>query len=219
MGHEGVFINQCYDELNLRAPEIVLEVHRAYVNAGAEMLETNTFGANRIKLAQYGLEEQVREINRAAAELAREAAGDAVSSPAPSVRSASASSRTVRRQLEEARGNLPRADRGAAEGGVDLFILETFADLPRSSRRFSRRATSTRDARHRADDDRQRRPHAVRRDARRRRAARSTRWAPTSSASIARSGPQAMLDAIEKMAPVTRARSSPRSRTPACRAT
>ena len=60
-----MFINQCYDELNVRAPDLVRDVHRAYVKAGAEVLETNSFGANRLKLAQYGLEAQVRELNRA----------------------------------------------------------------------------------------------------------------------------------------------------------
>ena len=70
----GVFINQCYDELCLRTPDLVREVHVTYVRAGADALETNTFGASRPKLAQYGLEGQVREINVAAARLAREAA-------------------------------------------------------------------------------------------------------------------------------------------------
>src|SRR4051812_1378503 len=70
----GVFINQCYDELCLRTPDLVREVHVTYVQAGADALETNTFGASRPKLAQYGLEGQVREINVAAARLAREAA-------------------------------------------------------------------------------------------------------------------------------------------------
>src|SRR3954466_8162786 len=73
---KGVFINQCYDELSLRAPDLVSEVHRAYVKAGAQVLETNSFGANRIKLTHYGLEGQVREINLAAARLAARAAGD-----------------------------------------------------------------------------------------------------------------------------------------------
>ena len=50
----GVFINQCYDELNLRAPDLVREIHRQYVSAGAEVLETNSFGANRMKLTQHG---------------------------------------------------------------------------------------------------------------------------------------------------------------------
>src|SRR5690606_21418230 len=72
---KGIFINRCYDELNLREPELVKDVHRAYVRAGAELIETNTFGANRVKLTQFGLEERVREINARAAALAREAAG------------------------------------------------------------------------------------------------------------------------------------------------
>ena len=70
----GVFINQCYDELCLRAAELVRAVHDAYVAAGAEVVETNTFGANRAKLAHYGLEGQVEAINRAGAQLARQAA-------------------------------------------------------------------------------------------------------------------------------------------------
>ena len=61
---KGVYINQCYDELNLRAPDLVREVHRAYVKAGADVIETNTFGANRTKLTPYGLQTQVNEINR-----------------------------------------------------------------------------------------------------------------------------------------------------------
>ena len=73
---KGVFINVCYDELNLRAPDVVREVHAAYVKAGAELIETNTFGANPVKLAQYGLADQTFAINQRAAEIAREAAGD-----------------------------------------------------------------------------------------------------------------------------------------------
>src|SRR5678815_2995967 len=73
----GVFINQCYDELNTRAPDLVRAVHAEYVKAGAEVIETNTFGANRIKLAQYGLAPQAADLNRAAARIARDVAGDA----------------------------------------------------------------------------------------------------------------------------------------------
>ena len=70
----GVFVNVCYDELNLKQPGLVQEVHEAYVRAGAEILETNTFGANPVKLSAFGLEERTEEINRAAAVLALRAA-------------------------------------------------------------------------------------------------------------------------------------------------
>src|SRR5918992_3774394 len=70
----GVFVNVCYDELTLKQPGLVQEVHELYVRAGAEILETNTFGANPVKLSGYGLEERTEEINRAAAELAHRAA-------------------------------------------------------------------------------------------------------------------------------------------------
>src|SRR5256885_8474888 len=74
--NKGVFINQCYDELNVRAPDMVAEIHKKYVDAGADVIETNSFGANRLKLTQHGLQDQVRELNRAAAKVARDAAGD-----------------------------------------------------------------------------------------------------------------------------------------------
>src|ERR1043166_9643884 len=72
---KGVFVNVCYDELSLKQPNLVREVHRDYVKAGAEILETNTFGANPVKLSAYGLAEQTEEINRAAAARARGARG------------------------------------------------------------------------------------------------------------------------------------------------
>ena len=73
---KGIFINTCFDELNLTNPDIVTEVHRDYVNAGADVVETNTFGANRFKLAPHGLEKKVHEINRRGAEIAKAAARD-----------------------------------------------------------------------------------------------------------------------------------------------
>src|SRR3954462_12233728 len=75
---KGIYINRSYDELNLAAPELVREVHSEYVRAGADIIETNTFGANVNKLQPYGLEAAVREINIRAARIAREAAGDRV---------------------------------------------------------------------------------------------------------------------------------------------
>jgi homocysteine S-methyltransferase len=126
---KGVFINQCYDELNLRAPELVSDVHNAYVKAGAQVLETNTFGANRIKLTHYGLELQVRELNVSAAKLARTAAGD------KALVAGAVGPLGVRLEpygptsLEEARNAFAEQMRALKEGGVDVFILETFGDL------------------------------------------------------------------------------------------
>ncbi|MCC6396184.1 MAG: homocysteine S-methyltransferase family protein, partial [Bacteroidetes bacterium] len=68
---KGIYINTCFDELNLTNPDLVAEIHRDYVQAGADVIESNTFGANRFKLAPYGLESRVYEINRKGAEIAR----------------------------------------------------------------------------------------------------------------------------------------------------
>src|SRR5215472_10296036 len=71
-----VFINRSFDELCLTAPDMVRQIHQEYVKAGAEILETNTFGASRPRLAAFGIAEKLRDINRAAVRLAREAAKD-----------------------------------------------------------------------------------------------------------------------------------------------
>jgi len=129
---KGVFINQNYDELNLRAPDMIREIHRAYVKAGAEILETNSFGANRLKLQQHGLETQVHEINRAAARLAREVADAA---PRPTLVAGAVGPLGVRIEpfgptsLDEARACFREALEGLRDGGVDVFLLETFSDL------------------------------------------------------------------------------------------
>ena len=126
---KGVFINQCYDELNTRAPDLVREVHRAYVKAGAEIIETNTFGASRTKLTSYGLESQVHEINRAAAAIAREEAGDNV------LVAGAVGPLGIRLEpygptsLDEAREIFAEQMRGLKEGGADFFLIETFADI------------------------------------------------------------------------------------------
>ena len=73
---KGVYINRCYDELNLSAPDLVREIHTEYIRAGADIIETNTFGATAHKLQQYGLEANLHEINALAARVAREAAGE-----------------------------------------------------------------------------------------------------------------------------------------------
>ena len=125
----GVFINQCYDELNTRAPDLVRDVHREYVKAGAEVLETNSFGANRVKLAPHGLEGQVEELNCRAARLAREAAGahvlvaGAVGPLGVRIEPFGPTSR------DEARAIFAEQMGALREGGADLFLLETFTDL------------------------------------------------------------------------------------------
>src|SRR6476469_908350 len=127
--NKGVFINQCYDELNLRAPDLVRDVHKAYKKAGAEVLETNSFGANRIKLEQYGLSSQVAEINRAAAKIARDVAEDdllvagAVGPLGIRIEPFGPTS------LDEARAAFREQLQALKDGGCDLFILETFADV------------------------------------------------------------------------------------------
>src|ERR1039457_7211766 len=70
----GIFINRCYDELNLSDPGLILSVHEEYLQAGAEILETNTFGANRFRLARHGLAGKMAEINAAGVRIARQAA-------------------------------------------------------------------------------------------------------------------------------------------------
>src|ERR1041385_2970748 len=75
---KGVYINRCYDELNLSNPDLVREIHSEYIRAGADTIETNTFGATAHKLQQYGLDSSRHEINAIAARIAREAAGDRV---------------------------------------------------------------------------------------------------------------------------------------------
>jgi methionine synthase I (cobalamin-dependent)/5,10-methylenetetrahydrofolate reductase len=125
----GVFVNVCYDELTLKQPGLVQEVHEAYVRAGAEIIETNTFGANPVKLSGFGLDERTEEINRAAAVLAHRAArGRAlvVGAVGPLGIRIEPWGSTAR---SEAVAHFTRQTRGLAEGGVDGFILETFSDL------------------------------------------------------------------------------------------
>ena len=71
----GIFINRCFDELSLSAPDLVRQIHRGYTDAGAEILETNTFGANRARLSAFGMADKLEVINEAGVRLAREAAG------------------------------------------------------------------------------------------------------------------------------------------------
>src|SRR6478609_10259708 len=126
---KGIYINRSYDELNLVAPDLVREVHEEYVNAGADIIETNSFGATRHKLQPYGLEGRLREINIAAARIAREAAGDRVfvaGAVGPLGLRIEPFGPT---SFDEAKEMFKEQVEGLLEGGVDLFILETFSDI------------------------------------------------------------------------------------------
>lgn len=127
--NKGIFINQSFEAVNLSVPHMVKEIHQEYIAAGCEVIETNTFGANYFKLKHYGMENQLLEINRRGAELAREVAGDrvyvaGVVGPLGS--------------LLEPLGNITESEayesfktqlKGLIDGGVDLLIFETFYDL------------------------------------------------------------------------------------------
>ena len=126
---KGVFINQCFDELNLKDPSLVAEVHREYVAAGVDILETNTFGANRLKLGLHGLEARVAEINRAGVRVAREAAGPGLlvaGSIGPLGTARRVSGGLSQTEMEELFREQAQA---LAEEGVDLFIIETIGEL------------------------------------------------------------------------------------------
>jgi len=125
----GVFINTCYDELCLRRPELIREIHRRYIEAGSDVVTTNSFGASRVKLGHFGLAGSAAEINREAARLARAEAGDAAY-VAGSVGPCSTSLQVLPDEaIEEIHGAFAEQITALAEGGVDLLILETFNDL------------------------------------------------------------------------------------------
>jgi len=124
---KGIFINRCYDELNLSQPDLIRGIHHDYLQAGAEIIETNTFGANSFRLARHSLASKVHEINVAGVKLAREAAKSFDAWVAGSVGPLGIRIEPLgKTSLEEARNAFREQIAGLAEGGVDLLILETF---------------------------------------------------------------------------------------------
>jgi len=126
---KGVYINQCFDNLNLTQPRLIEEIHAEYVKAGSDVLETNTFGANRVNLAKYALAEKVRDINIAGAGLARSAGGSGIlvaGSMGPLSTNVEPLGAVSCKEAEEAYREQAEA---LIEGGVDLLILETFDQL------------------------------------------------------------------------------------------
>jgi methionine synthase / methylenetetrahydrofolate reductase (NADH) len=124
---KGIFINRCYDELNLSQPDLIRGTHHEYLQAGAEIIETNTFGANAFRLQRHSLADHVHAINRAGARLAREAAKSFDVWVAGSVGPLGVRIEPLgKTSFEEARTAFREQMAGLAEGGVDLFMLETF---------------------------------------------------------------------------------------------
>jgi len=125
----GVFINRCFDELNVSQPDLVRQIHQEYAKAGAEILETNTFGASRPRLSAFGVAEKLRDINLAGVRLAREAAKDgpfvagAVGPLGVRIEPLGPTS------FAEARAAFREQIDALLEAGVDLLILETFGNL------------------------------------------------------------------------------------------
>src|SRR5216110_2211460 len=126
---KGFFLNVCYDELVLKQPKLVQEVHAEYVRAGAEILETNTFGANPLKLGSYGLADETEKINRTAAELARAASGGKASVVGAIGPLGIRIEPFGPTSQAEAEAVFARQVQGLLAGGVDGFILETFSDM------------------------------------------------------------------------------------------
>src|SRR5258708_16130547 len=136
----GVFINRCYDELNLSQPELVREIHAEYLQAGAEVIETNTFGGNAFRLEMHGLKDKVREINVAGVKLARECVNQIREKQASEAFVAAAIGPLgVRLEplgkvgLDEARAAFAQQIRALVEGGpgvgADLLVIETMTSL------------------------------------------------------------------------------------------
>jgi homocysteine S-methyltransferase len=125
----GIYINRCFDELNISRPELVKEIHQAYIESKAQCVETNTFGANIFKLTPFGFADKLRDINFLGAQLAREVAGDNI------LVAGSMGPLGIRIEpwgptsVDEAKDAFFEQASALKDGGVDLFILETFSDL------------------------------------------------------------------------------------------
>src|SRR5215469_11271152 len=129
----GIRYEQCFDALNLTDPELIQSIHSAYLHAGAQVIETNTFGANRVKLGEHNLGERVRDINFRAARIALEAR-EVVGYPAFVAGAIGPTGRPLQapyeQRLSELRSIFREQIEALQEGGVELLIFETFSSLP-----------------------------------------------------------------------------------------
>ncbi|HEU4938055.1 MAG TPA: bifunctional homocysteine S-methyltransferase/methylenetetrahydrofolate reductase [Vicinamibacterales bacterium] len=126
---KGIFLNRSFDELNVKEPDLVADVHQAYVRSGADVIETNTFGANRIKLGTFGLADQVHAINLQGARLARHAAREHVYVAGAIGPLGIRIEPWGKTGVDEAEEFFREQARALLEGSVDLFVLETFRDV------------------------------------------------------------------------------------------
>jgi len=124
---KGIFINRCYDELNVSQPDLIRALHHEYLQAGAEVIETNTFGGNSFRLERHGLAGNVHDINFAGAKLAKEAAKSFDAWVAGSVGPLGVRIEPLgKTSLQEARDAFRSQITALLEGGADILILETF---------------------------------------------------------------------------------------------
>lgn len=126
---KGIYINRSYDELNLINKDLVREVHEEYVKAGADIIQTNTFSANYNKLQKFGLNGQIRDINLSAVKIAREAAGKNVLVAGTIGPLGLRIEPYGPTSFEEAKSMFKEQAGALLDGGIDLFVLETFSDL------------------------------------------------------------------------------------------
>ena len=125
---KGIFLNACYDELNLTNPDLIKSIHQSYVDAGADVILTNTFGANRIKLEKYGLADKVKEINIAGVKLARSTSED-VYVLASIGSNLSSGEILTSENLEQVKDSYREQISALVEAKIDGIIFETFFDV------------------------------------------------------------------------------------------
>jgi homocysteine S-methyltransferase len=128
----GIGFDKCFDELNLTNPSAVAEIHRAYIEAGAQLIITNTFGANRFKLSKHGLEDSVAQINKASVDLAKRVVAASFKDVLVAGDVGPLGVRIApfgRVQPEQARAAFAEQIEALAGAGVDLIVIETFSDL------------------------------------------------------------------------------------------
>jgi methionine synthase / methylenetetrahydrofolate reductase(NADPH) len=210
----GVFINRCYDELNLSQPELVREIHAEYLQAGAEVIETNTFGGNAFRLETHGLKDKVREINIAGVRLARECVTQIRDKQATEAFVAGAIGPLgVRLEplgkvgLDEARAAFAEQIQALVEGGpgvgADLLIIETMTSLAEAEQAILAARSVAPDVRvvvmMTVDEDGNCLDGAPAETA----AMKLTEWGADAVGCNCSSGPATVLSVIERMRPVT----------------